>query len=98
MLSQIGLIVGLVVSPTVRQFADEISQGVQLMLLSNSREHESQSDQLGVEYSTKIGYDANYMANFFQTIGRISESSGAGRSEEHTSELQSRGHLVCRLL
>src|SRR5690625_5697796 len=25
-------------------------------------------------------------------------SSGKGRSEEHTSELQSRGHLVCRLL
>src|SRR5439155_20376869 len=24
--------------------------------------------------------------------------TGAGRSEEHTSELQSRGHLVCRLL
>src|SRR5690625_5710555 len=23
---------------------------------------------------------------------------GLGRSEEHTSELQSRGHLVCRLL
>src|SRR5439155_17340059 len=26
------------------------------------------------------------------------ESVGTGRSEEHTSELQSRGHLVCRLL
>src|SRR5690625_6696398 len=25
-------------------------------------------------------------------------SSSLGRSEEHTSELQSRGHLVCRLL
>src|SRR5439155_22823007 len=24
--------------------------------------------------------------------------NGIGRSEEHTSELQSRGHLVCRLL
>src|SRR5690625_6574921 len=24
--------------------------------------------------------------------------AGCGRSEEHTSELQSRGHLVCRLL
>src|SRR5690625_6198524 len=24
--------------------------------------------------------------------------TGPGRSEEHTSELQSRGHLVCRLL
>src|SRR5437870_10938400 len=25
-------------------------------------------------------------------------AAGGGRSEEHTSELQSRGHLVCRLL
>src|SRR5690625_6095601 len=25
-------------------------------------------------------------------------AAGLGRSEEHTSELQSRGHLVCRLL
>src|SRR5207253_10061758 len=29
---------------------------------------------------------------------RWSASSGSSRSEEHTSELQSRGHLVCRLL
>src|SRR5690625_6920742 len=29
---------------------------------------------------------------------KISATSGATRSEEHTSELQSRGHLVCRLL
>src|SRR5690625_6146352 len=26
------------------------------------------------------------------------DASAAARSEEHTSELQSRGHLVCRLL
>src|SRR5690625_5891197 len=30
--------------------------------------------------------------------GRISALSARCRSEEHTSELQSRGHLVCRLL
>src|SRR5437870_5964260 len=29
---------------------------------------------------------------------RLSAESVGGRSEEHTSELQSRGHLVCRLL
>src|SRR5690625_5946498 len=28
----------------------------------------------------------------------IGHRLGQGRSEEHTSELQSRGHLVCRLL
>src|SRR5690625_5558303 len=30
--------------------------------------------------------------------GRAGEESTGRRSEEHTSELQSRGHLVCRLL
>src|SRR5207253_9089724 len=29
---------------------------------------------------------------------RLPAGPGPGRSEEHTSELQSRGHLVCRLL
>src|SRR5690625_6712044 len=36
-----------------------------------------------------------------QAIGQIAdeiEALGYIRSEEHTSELQSRGHLVCRLL
>src|SRR5690625_6855039 len=31
-------------------------------------------------------------------IARVSTVSLAGRSEEHTAELQSRGHLLCRLL
>src|SRR5437660_9621513 len=30
--------------------------------------------------------------------GRARRACGSRRSEEHTSELQSRGHLVCRLL
>src|SRR5437870_7356421 len=34
------------------------------------------------------------------TVAQFASDSGAkrSRSEEHTSELQSRGHLVCRLL
>src|SRR5439155_26762911 len=38
--------------------------------------------------------------NFFLSLGsgRNSGASSLSRSEEHTSELQSRGHLVCRLL
>src|SRR5437870_10382953 len=31
-------------------------------------------------------------------LDRAIDLDRAGRSEEHTSELQSRGHLVCRLL
>src|SRR5690625_7102799 len=32
------------------------------------------------------------------SLAAVAESRGVVRSEEHTSELQSRGHLVCRLL
>src|SRR3989442_8844882 len=32
------------------------------------------------------------------TSQAVSENRNTGRSEEHTSELQSRPHLVCRLL
>src|SRR5207253_6234643 len=38
--------------------------------------------------------------NFVQTysmVGLIGSDRSRARSEEHTSELQSRGHLVCRL-
>src|SRR5207253_6287760 len=33
-----------------------------------------------------------------QAAGLATRDLPSGRSEEHTSELQSRGHLVCRLL
>src|SRR5690625_6843247 len=34
----------------------------------------------------------------YQVVSLTELGRHAGRSEEHTSELQSRGHLVCRLL
>src|SRR5687768_18131930 len=33
-----------------------------------------------------------------EMLGRLRSGRSVGRSEEHTSELQSRLHLVCRLL
>src|SRR5690625_6211314 len=41
--------------------------------------------------------DVAYLINPRQTAAELLQSVLA-RSEEHTSELQSRGHLVCRLL
>lgn len=71
-LGTIGLIGVLVAVPGAAEFAEPLSQGMQLLLLKNGRDHESQSDELGVEYSTKIGYDAKEMAEFFSTIDRLS--------------------------
>lgn len=71
-----GLFVGgIVLSEDFRQYADVASQGMGLMFLKFGRDDESQSDRLGVEYSTKVGYDSHNMANFFKTLKRLSGES-----------------------
>ncbi len=77
MLGQVGFIAGLVVSEKFRGLANEASQGLGLMFLKFGRNHETESDRLGVEYSTKINYDAHEMADFFQTLNRLQQKAGA---------------------
>lgn len=77
LLGQIGLIGAMVVRPELAQFGDAASQGLGLLFLKFGRDAERQSDELGVEYSTKIGYDAAQMAGFFHTLERKGEASGA---------------------
>lgn len=71
-LAQIGLIGGMILSPEVASQGESLMQGMQLLFLKFGRDAESQSDQLGVEYSTQIGYDAKEMAGFFSTLDRLS--------------------------
>lgn len=77
MVAQLGLAVGMVISPEFRQFADIAQTGVSLLFLKFGRDAERQSDKLGVEYSTKIGYDAEEMAEFFNTLDKMSSQAGA---------------------
>lgn len=76
MLGQVGLVAGSIISPEFAQMADVAQQGLQLLFLKFGRDAESQSDKLGVEYSTKIGYDAAEMAGFFKTLDRLSTKAG----------------------
>ncbi len=74
-LGQILFVGGMIVSPEFREFADVAQQSMGLLFLKFSRNHETQSDTLGVAYSTEVGYDAHYMADFFQTLNRLSGGS-----------------------
>ena len=49
--------------------------GAQAYLAGYSRENEFQSDQLGVRYLTRAGYDPRAMATFLEKLGRQSELS-----------------------
>lgn len=77
LLGQLGLIAGIIIAPDLAQFAETASQGIGLLFLKFGRDAERESDRLGVEYSSKIGYDAEEMAGFFQTLQRKSEESGS---------------------
>jgi len=78
-LGQLLLVGGMIASEEFRQFADYAMQGMQLLFLKFSRDAERQSDRLGVEYSTRIGYDSREMANFFNVLNQMQlESESAG--------------------
>ena len=51
-------------------------QAAQLLSLSYSRDNERESDQLGVEYAIKAGYDAAEGSAFFTSLKRKSKQSG----------------------
>src|SRR5690625_5517392 len=85
-LSGDGHRIGIVVS----RFNDFITQRLLDGALDSLRRHGVDLSEVSVAWcpgSFEIPVTAKKMAE-----------SGRFRSEEHTSELQSRGHLVCRLL
>jgi predicted Zn-dependent protease len=64
-LGQIGVIATAIINPDLAGVA---SSGLGLLFLKFNRNDERQSDELGVEYSSKLGYDAQQMANFFKRM------------------------------
>ena len=50
----------------------------ELIFLRYSREDELEADKLGVEYSSRAGYDPREAIGFFQTLDRIQEKEGQG--------------------
>lgn len=85
MLGQLGIIAGVILVPELGEFIEPLSAGVQLALMSFSRDDERQSDKLGVEYSSRIGYDASEMAGFFNTLEQQRVMAGASEVPEFLS-------------
>jgi predicted Zn-dependent protease len=73
-LAQIGLGVGsvLIDSPALSGLTQ---LGASLLFLRFSRDNEREADNLGVEYSSKAGYDATQLAMFFEILERMNPGS-----------------------
>lgn len=72
------LIGGMLASEKFADYAGYALQGMDLLFLRFSRDDEREADRLGVEYSSKVGYDAHKMADFFQVLNKmeLTESEG----------------------
>jgi predicted Zn-dependent protease len=68
----------MIASEKFTQYAQYAMQGMQLLFLSFSRTDEREADRLGVEYSSKEGYDAHKMADFFKVLQKMQLGSSQG--------------------
>jgi len=78
MITQVALVGGMIFSEKLRNMGEQAMQGMQLLFLKFSRDDETQADNLGVQYSSLVGYDAVEMAKFFKTLERV---SGGGEGD-----------------
>jgi len=77
-LGQLILVGGMIASEEFREFAGYAMQGMQLLFLKFSRDNEREADWLGVEYASKIQYDAQKMADFFNVLKKMNMASSHG--------------------
>jgi len=77
-IAQVGLLVGMVAFSGFREYGGLAAQGMGLLFLKYSRDHESQADELGVQYSARAKYDPRQIPATYETLKRIGDREGAG--------------------
>lgn len=75
------LTVGMIVRPELQQYSGLASQGLGLLFLKYGRDDETQADELGFRYMTRIGYNPSEMGEMFKTLERTSGSSSRSTPE-----------------
>jgi len=73
--SSIGLIVGSILVPQSRPFAELGETGLGLLMLKNGRDDELEADSLGAKYAARAGWDPDGIPQMLTTLARIEEAS-----------------------
>lgn len=75
-LANLGLGLGMIAVPELREFGRLAGAGLQLLFLEFSRDDEHESDRLGVRYMTELGYEPAALSRVFAMLERKSEGAG----------------------
>ena len=79
LLGMVGLGVGMILSPTLRQGGDALGQAFGLVFLKFGRDQESQADQLGLRYIVRKDYNPEEMLDVFRMLDSVNTSTGGDR-------------------
>lgn len=75
-LAQIGFGLGSIFAPEIASASDFVGLGLNLLFLKYGRDAERQSDELGLRYMGRVGYDKREMVSVFTMLERTSEARG----------------------
>jgi predicted Zn-dependent protease len=93
-LAQLGLGIGSILSSDIAKFGQLASAGLGLLFLKYGRDAENQADQGGFRYALSQNYDVREMPKVFETLGRLSDASGAGKLPEWLSTHPDPGNRI----
>jgi predicted Zn-dependent protease len=93
-LMQIGLVASVILVPELRPSGDELAGGMTMLFLKFGREDESQSDELGFRYMTRLGYDPQGAVDMFEILERQRDAAGGGGVPEWQSTHPDPGNRV----
>ena len=98
-LAQIGLGIGMILSPTLQQFGNVAGAGLQVLFLKYSRDHENEADELGVRYMRRNNYEPTQLAEVMQMLERSGEvEGGSGKVPEWLSSHPAPPNRVAHIL
>ena len=69
-IAQLGLIASMIAVPDLMPYSQSISGALGVVFLKFGRDDESQSDELGFRYMTRVGYDPQGAVDMFQILDR----------------------------
>lgn len=77
-LATVGLVAGMIAVPGMGQYGLVAQQGLQVLFLKFSRDHENQADELGIRYAVRAGYDPRQIPSTYDMLRRLSDREGYG--------------------
>ena len=93
-LATLGLGIGSILSSDIAKFGQLASAGLGLLFLKYGRDAENQADRGGFRYALDQNYDVREMPKVFETLGRLSGASGAGKLPEWLSTHPDPGNRI----